>query len=57
VDVKHKNFCKVGMMSNACGTLKTLAKLTPILQAQYILDEYIFVEDLSSLEQRLEHLV
>ena len=45
------------MMSNACGTLKTLAKLTPILQAQYILDEYIFAEDLSSLEQRLEHLV
>jgi len=45
------------MVSNLRGTLKALAKLTPILEAQYILGEYIFVEGLGSLEQRLEHLV
>ena len=43
-------------MSNLRRTLKTLAKLTPILEVRYIIDEYLFVEGLSSLKQRLEHL-
>ncbi len=46
----------VGVMSNLRGTLKILAKLTPIPKTQDFLDEYIFVEALSSLEHRLEHL-
>jgi len=34
----------------------TSAKLTTVPEAQYIFDEYIFVEHLSGFEQRLEHL-